>query len=67
MKKCRPENLAKLMADQLDIDGKLEALEHLDECEKCREAFFQLSRARDAAFFIHRPYDIEKAAAPGRR
>ena len=63
MTQCNLENLAQLLSDHLDLDGKLVVLEHLEECEPCREAFYQLSRARDASFFIRRPYNIEKVVA----
>ncbi len=63
MEKCRVESLTQLLFGKLDLDARLEVLEHLDQCQACREAIFELSRARDAALFIHRPYDIEKAAS----
>ena len=63
MEKCRVESLTQLLFGKLDLDARLEVLEHLDQCRPCREAFFELSRARDASLFIHRPYDIEKIAS----
>ena len=63
MEKCRVESLTQLLSDKLDLDARLEVLGHLDECQACREAFFELSRARDASFFVRRPYDVEKAAS----
>jgi len=63
MTQCNLENLAQLLSDHLDLDGKLVVLEHLEECETCRVAFYQLSRERDASFFIHRPYNVEKVVA----
>ncbi len=63
MEKCRVEYLTQLLFDKLSLDARLEVLEHLDECQACREAFYELSRARDAALFIRRPYDVEKAAS----
>jgi anti-sigma factor RsiW len=58
---CSFDKLVRYLDRQLDLDSRLELLEHLDECETCREAIYQISRDRDAQFFVYRPYDSDKA------
>ena len=57
---CKKERLAQLLADDLDLDAKIDTLEHLDSCASCRDAFYGLSKARDSALFVRRPYNVEK-------
>ncbi len=52
-----------LLNKQLDLDGKLEVLDHLDMCETCRDMIYQLSRNRDKAFFVYKPYVDEGEVA----
>ena len=61
MTQCSFEKLVQYLDDRLGLDKKLELLEHLDECETCRDAIFHISRDRDADFFIYRPYKVDKA------
>jgi hypothetical protein len=60
MTQCSFEKLVQYLDDGLDLDKKLELLEHIDECETCRDAIYHISRDRDADFFVYRPYKIEK-------
>lgn len=60
---CSFTKLLQLLDDQLDLDEKLEVLAHLDSCNICRDAVYQISRDRDEAYFIYRPYNIEKNIA----
>jgi len=63
MTACSFKKLLQLLDKQLNLDEKLEVLDHLDSCKICRDTVYQLSRDRDEAFFIHRPYNIEKHIA----
>lgn len=63
MSTCSFKNLVQLLDKQLDLDQKLEVLGHLDKCAICRDAVYQISRDRDEAYFVHRPYKIEKIVA----
>jgi anti-sigma factor RsiW len=61
MMSCSFDKLVRYLDQQLDLDAQLELLEHLDECDTCREAIYQLSRDRDAQLFVYRPYNGDKA------
>lgn len=63
MKTCDFEKLVAFLDKRLDIDAKLDVLEHLDHCDICRDAIFQIMRDRDADLFIYRPYEAEKILA----
>jgi len=56
---CSFKKLVKFLNKRLDLDGKLEILNHLALCDICREAVYQISRDRDEAFFIYRPFSQE--------
>ena len=60
---CSFQKLVQLLDKQLDLDEKLEVLNHIESCRICRDAVYQISRDRDEAFFIHRPYNVEKNIA----
>jgi hypothetical protein len=63
MTACSFKKLLQLLDKQLDLDEKLEVLDHLDTCRICRDAIYQISRDRDEAFFVYRPYNVEKNIA----
>lgn len=63
MSTCSFKKLVLLLDKKLDLDEKLEVLSHLDTCKICRDAVYQISRDRDEAFFIHRPYNVDKNVA----
>lgn len=63
MNTCSFKKLVQLLDKQLPLDDKLEVLNHLDTCAICRDAVYQISRDRDEAYFIHRPYKISKIVA----
>jgi len=67
MKTCNFENLVLFLDKQLNLDQKLDVLEHLDHCDICRDTVFHLSRDRDASLFYHRPYNAERVLAKGSR
>jgi len=50
------ETLARLLTGKrrkgMDINAILEMFGHLDECEVCRDALYQISRENDAMLFI---------------
>lgn len=64
MMECSFEMLVRYLDGQLNLDQKLRLLEHLDECETCRDAIYQIARDRDSQFFIYRPYSVDKVLAP---
>lgn len=63
MDACSFKKLVQLLDKQLTLDEKLEVLAHLDTCKICRDAVYQISRDRDEALFVHRPYNVEKHVA----
>ena len=56
MSACNFNQLLRFANKQLDVDGQLEIFGHLDRCDICRDAIYQLSRDRDEALFAHRAY-----------
>jgi hypothetical protein len=62
MTACNFDKLLRLLDKNLDLDSKLELFEHLDWCETCRDAIYELSRDRDSAFLVYRKYKIDKIA-----
>jgi Fe-S oxidoreductase len=75
MSACSFDRLLQFVNKQLDLDGQLEIYDHLDRCDICLDAVYQLSRDRDEALFIYRArrvkpsvlqHPIEEAAgSPG--
>ena len=63
MKTCNFEKLVMFLDKQLDVDERLDVLDHLDHCDICRDAVFHISRDRDANLFIYRPYKPDKIPA----
>ena len=63
MSACSFQKLVQLLDKKLDLDEKLEVLEHLNSCPICRDAVYQISRDRDDSFFIRRPYNVDKHVA----
>ena len=63
MSACSFKKLVLLLDKKLDLDEKLEVLGHLQSCNICRDAVYQISRDRDEAFFIRRPYNVDKNVA----
>ncbi len=52
MNKCSFDNLLKFLDKQLDLDGRLDLFDHLDHCDNCRDAIYQILRDRDSMFFV---------------
>ncbi|MBP1594901.1 MAG: hypothetical protein H6Q05_278 [Acidobacteria bacterium] len=63
MQTCNFEKLVMFLDKQLDLDGKLDVLDHLDQCEICRDAIYHISRDRDADLFVYRPCKTEKVVS----
>jgi hypothetical protein len=59
---CNFDKLVQLLDKRLNLDGKREVLDHLDRCDYCREAVYQIARDRDRDFFIYPPIRPGKAA-----
>lgn len=62
MAACNFDKLVRLLDKELGLDERLEVFEHLDWCDTCRDAVYQISRDRDKALFIYRSYNVEKIA-----
>jgi len=59
MSACSFSRLLQLLNKQLDLDGQLEVYDHLDRCDICRDAVYQLARDQDEAFFIYRAQRVK--------
>ena len=64
MKTCNYEKLVAYLDNNLDVDGKLEVLDHLDHCDICRDAVFHISRDRDAGLSSYHPVPGTKTQPP---
>jgi hypothetical protein len=53
---CSFDRLLQFRNKNLDLDGQLEIYGHLDRCNICRDAIYQLSRDQNEAFYVHRAY-----------
>jgi hypothetical protein len=53
-KTCSFEQLLLFLNMQLDLDRQLEVYDHLDRCDICRDAVYQLSRDQDGALLLFR-------------
>ncbi len=61
MGECSFNKLILLLDKKLDLNRKLQVLNHLDQCDICREAIYLISRDRDHAIYgEHR--DVGKVA-----
>ena len=63
MNTCSFKKLVEYLDNHLNMDEKLEILTHLETCQICRDAIYQISKDRDEAFFVRRPYNVEKHVA----
>jgi hypothetical protein len=59
MSACNFDRLLRFVNDQSDLDCRLAAYDHLDRCNICRDAVYQLSRDRDEECFINRAYQCQ--------
>jgi hypothetical protein len=64
MSACNFEYLLRFVNDQLDLDGQLEVYDHLDRCNICREAVYQLSRDLDGVPSTYRAHSAKHHAFP---
>jgi hypothetical protein len=60
---CSFERLVKLLDKKLNLDESLEVYDHLDRCDICRDAIYLISRDRDEAILIYRPYKVRQVSA----
>jgi len=68
MSACSFSRLLQFINKQLDLDGQLEVYHHLDRCDICHDAVYQLARDLDGAFLINRaPCGTIRRTAPYRR
>ena len=56
---CSFDRLLQLVDKKLDLDGQLVAYDHLDRCDICRDAVYQLARDRDEALFRYKWYHVK--------
>jgi hypothetical protein len=63
MNGCCFERLLLLLDKKLDLEAQLEAFDHLDRCEICRETIYQMSRDRDEASHLLRVPGRKKISA----
>jgi len=56
MKACSFDRLLQFVNKQLDLDGQLEVYGHLDRCDICRDAVYQLSHDLNGALFVSRAH-----------
>ncbi len=56
MNACSFDRLLLFIDRRLDLNGQLEVYDHLDRCDICRDAVYQLSRDRDETLFLHPSY-----------
>lgn len=59
MSACSFSRLVQFVNQQLDLDGQLDVYDHLDRCDICRDAVYQLSRDQDEAFFIYPAHRVK--------
>jgi hypothetical protein len=59
MSACNFDRLLQFVNKQLDLDGQLEVYYHLDRCDICRDAVYEVSRDRDEAFLIYRAHRVK--------
>jgi hypothetical protein len=64
MSACNFDRLLQFVNEQSDLDGRLEAYDHLDRCNICRDAVYQLSRDRDEACLINRAHQNLASVPP---
>ena len=50
--RCDFEMLVRYLDKQLDVDRQLAVLNHLDRCDTCRDAVYQIVFDRDAHLFL---------------
>jgi hypothetical protein len=65
MSACNFECLLRFINKQLDLDEQLEVFEHLDRCNICREAVYQLSRDLGGGSFVYRAHGVKNYALGG--
>jgi hypothetical protein len=61
MATCSFGLLVALLDKRLGLDDQLDTFDHLDSCDICRDAVYQIARDRDAEFFRHRLYVFDDA------
>ncbi len=58
--RCDFDKLVLYLDKQLELDDQLEVLQHLERCENCKTAIYQISRDRDANLFVSRPFRMKR-------
>jgi hypothetical protein len=67
MRACSFDRLAQLVNMKLDLDEQLVVYYHLERCDICRDAVYEISRDRDEAFFTYRSSRAEPSILQGTR
>lgn len=53
--RCNPDQLGPFLADELEIEDKLEFLYHLDECGECWESVYNAIKSQHPHFYRSAP------------
>lgn len=56
---CNYNKLSDFVENKLDIDSRLEILEHLEQCSHCFDEVYKLKKMRDGRHFIYKELDID--------
>jgi hypothetical protein len=62
MSACNFEYLLQLIHKQLDLDKQIEVYAHLERCDICRDAIYQLSHDLDGLFLIYCAHCVKEYA-----
>ena len=62
MSACNFEYLLQFVNKQLDLDKQLEVYDHLDRCDICRDAVYQISRDLDRVLLIYCAHGVKHYA-----
>jgi predicted anti-sigma-YlaC factor YlaD len=66
MRACNFECLLQFVNNELDLDKQLDIYDHLDRCDICRDAIFQISRDLDKLLFFYGAKGAKHAAVQHR-
>jgi hypothetical protein len=59
--KCNFDKLWRFLNKDLEPAGRAEVISHMEKCEICREAVYNLARDRAAEYFLH--YELKSRLA----
>jgi hypothetical protein len=62
MSTCNFEYLLQLINNRLDLDKQLEVYAHLERCDICRDAIYQISKDMGEVLFNYREHCVKAYA-----